>query len=104
MRVMFVAALTVITISLARAEWIDFGTGVSEAKTTILEQSSSHTTFEVKVPGLDVTPTWVSGREFVRLHIPGAGAAGLEVGKPELPVIPLLLARKSGTLYYFRLL
>jgi hypothetical protein len=32
MRGKFVTALAVITVSLASAEWIDFGNGVSEAK------------------------------------------------------------------------
>ena len=32
MRGKFVTALAVITVGLVSAEWIDFGTGVSEAK------------------------------------------------------------------------
>jgi hypothetical protein len=96
MWVKFVAALAVIRVGLAGAEWIDFGTGVSEAKVTILEQNNSHTTFEVLIPGIEIEPVEIAGRASVRFSVPGCMQGGLTVGSPEFPRLPIALAVPKG--------
>jgi len=64
---------------------------------SIVEQSSSGTTFVVDIPGVEVAPTDVDGVTYSRVSIPGAVAATLEEGKPEVPMVPVLLARPTGS-------
>jgi len=83
--------------SLVGASWLQVGTGSGEAHVSIVEQSSSGTTFAVDIPGVEVVPTDVDGVTYSRVTIPGAVAAGLEVGRPEVPIVPVLLARPTGS-------
>jgi len=83
--------------SLAVAAWMQVGTGSGEARVSIVEQSSSGTTFVVDVAGIEVTSTNVDGVGYSRITLPGAVTACLDVGKPEVPMVPVLLARPTGS-------
>jgi len=96
MRNVTVAAIAVIVISVATGEWIGFGSDVSKAKVIILEQSASGTTFEVTVPGVEVTPVELGGVSYNQLSIPGCLPAMLEPGRPEVPRMSVLLAIPNG--------
>src|SRR5512143_2002895 len=89
---------------LAGAAWVQVGSGSGEARVSIVEQSSSGTTFVVDIPGVEVVPTDIDGVTYSRVAIPGAVAAGLEVGKPEVPSVPVLLARPTGSSPTLRIL
>ena len=101
MRGKSVTALAAFIVSLAGAVWIDFGTGVSEAKVTILEQSNSHTMFEVTIPGIEVEQVEVEGRAYSRLTVPGALPSCHGVGRPEVPRVSVLLAIPNGAAVSF---
>jgi hypothetical protein len=95
-----VTALTVwllVSCNLVVAAWVQVGTGSGEARVSIVEQSSSGTTFVVDIPGVELVPTDVDGVTYSRVTIPGGVAAPLEDGKPEVPMVPVLLARPTGS-------
>ena len=62
----------------------------------VVSQGSGSTTFEVTVPGIESSHVTALGREFTRLSMAGAGIARLETGRPEVPVIPVMLAVPTG--------
>ncbi|MBM3323797.1 hypothetical protein FJY69_10025, partial [candidate division WOR-3 bacterium] len=70
------------------------------ARVSIIEQSSAGTTFEITLPGIEATPESTEAGWFQRLGIGGAVPAMLANGKPEVPVIPVLLAIPNGASVY----
>ncbi|MFO7639227.1 MAG: C25 family cysteine peptidase [bacterium] len=80
----------------ARAEWLAVGSGTGGADVRIIEQSRSRTVVEVTLPGLEMERTEVAGDEYARLSIPGDVMATIEVGKPQVPKVSLLLAVPNG--------
>ena len=90
-RTVLVVLLT-LAVTAGFAAWQSAGGPQGSAKITILEQSPSGTTFEVTVPGVEVTPTTVDGRTFSLLGLPGEVMASLEQGRPQVPKVSVLLA------------
>ena len=92
--------LTVLTVLLAVgfvfAEWHEVAGGTGDAQVRILEQSNTGTTFEVVVPGVEITAKEVDGEEFSVVTLPGGHTAYLEDGKPQVPMVPVLLAIPTG--------
>ena len=66
------------------------------AKVEILKQSAAGTTFEVVIPEILVRDIDIGGSSYVRLDLPGGQSAHLEVGKPEVPQVAVLLAVPTG--------
>ena len=92
-----VTALAVLLAAgLAVADWMSAGGAAGSADVTILEQNTTGTTFEVTVPGVEVTPTVVDGREFSVVNLPGEVMASLEQGRPQVPKVSVLLAIPNG--------
>jgi hypothetical protein len=82
---------------LLHAEWHQLGAATGRhATVTIVEQSSAGTVFEVLVPGVEVSPADAGGERFVSVAVPGAQRGGACTGRPELPVVPVMLAVPSG--------
>ncbi|MBN2537184.1 hypothetical protein JXB37_02785, partial [candidate division WOR-3 bacterium] len=63
---------------------------------TIVEQSNAGTTFEVEVPGIEVTPVLADGKEYNRVEVPGQVMAILGEGRPQVPKVAVLLAVPTG--------
>jgi hypothetical protein len=78
------------------ADWLSVGGTSGSAKVSVLEHSASGTTFEVVVPGVEVTPVTAEGSEFSMLSLPGEVMAVLDEGKPQVPKVSVLLAIPSG--------
>ncbi len=93
MRIVLAALLAVTTAS---AAWQSTGGPEGSARITILDQSTRGTTFEVVVPGVEVTPMTAEGNEFSLVTLPGEVMAVLEEGKPQVPKVSVLLAIPSG--------
>ena len=92
-----VAAMAVlVAVGLTPANWMSVGGDAGRARVTILEQNTFGTTFEVTVPGVEVTPTTADGNAFSMINLPGEVMAGLEQGKPQVPKVSVLLAIPSG--------
>jgi len=96
-----VIALTVSLLaccSLAVADWVQVGAGSGDARVSIVAQSGGGSTFVVDIPGVEVVPTDVNGVTYSTVTLPGAVTACLDVGKPEVPMVPVLLARPTGSI------
>ena len=92
-----VAVLTVLlAVGFVFAEWHEVAGGTGEVRVEILEQNASRTVFEVVVPGVEITTKEVDGEEFAVIELPGRRQATLEPGKPQVPLVPVLLARPYG--------
>ena len=78
------------------AAWYQAAGGAGQARVDILDQSAAGTTFEVTVPGVEVSVEHRDGRDFSRVTFPGGQPAPLTVGRPEVPMIPVLLAIPTG--------
>jgi hypothetical protein len=92
-----VAAIVVLLAgSFALADWMSAGGASGSAQVTILEQSASGTTFEVSVPGVEVTPTAADGQRFSTVNLPGEVMATLEQGRPQVPKVSVLLGVPTG--------
>jgi hypothetical protein len=79
-------------LSTASSEWHEIAGGTGNACVTILSQSAGSTTFEVTVPGIEITPETADAEVFDRLSIPGCYPAPLCPGRPETPRMSVLLA------------
>ncbi|MBN2537363.1 hypothetical protein JXB37_03695, partial [candidate division WOR-3 bacterium] len=91
------AALALLLIAgLATAEWQQVGRGNGSAQVSILEQTSSRTVFEVNVPGVELVPVTTDAGEYTRLELPGEVMATIEVGRPQVPKVSVLLAIPNG--------
>ena len=86
-----------LSTSIASAAWLQVGAGTGPAKVTVDAASALGATVTVEVPGIQTESAAVNGTEYLKLTIPGAVSAGLEVGKPEVPAVPVLLARPTGS-------
>ncbi|MHC4942814.1 MAG: C25 family cysteine peptidase [Planctomycetota bacterium] len=75
------------------SQWIDLDTGRmgEEPEVYVLDSNNRHTLIHVNLPGFWNTPVETSGQRFHALEIPGHNST-LEVGKPEMPVIRVLIA------------
>jgi len=80
----------------ASGAWLSAGGPQGEAAITILEQSFSGTTFEVTVPGIEVTRELADGREYNRIGIPGQVMATAGEGRPQVPKVAVLLGIPTG--------
>ncbi len=78
------------------ADWLSVGGTSGSARISVVEQSSNGTTFEVMVPGVEVTETSIEGYQFSLVTLPGEVFANLEQGKPQVPKVSVLLAIPSG--------
>jgi hypothetical protein len=74
------------------AVWYEVGGDTGDVQVSILYGNWMSTTFEVFVPGMEVTPESVEGEVFNHVVIPGARSAGLADGRPELPRVNITLA------------
>ncbi|MCX6843897.1 MAG: C25 family cysteine peptidase, partial [candidate division WOR-3 bacterium] len=90
------AMAVLLAVGLTFANWLSVGGSAGSAKVTILDQTTRGTTFEVTVPGVEVTPTVADGREFSMVNLPGEVMATLEQGKPQVPKVSVLLAIPNG--------
>ena len=90
------AVAVLLAVGLTLADWMSVGGSAGGAKVTILDQNTTGTTFEVTVPGVEVTPTLADGREFSTVNLPGEVMATLEQGKPQVPKVSVLLAIPNG--------
>ncbi|MEO0079278.1 MAG: C25 family cysteine peptidase [candidate division WOR-3 bacterium] len=91
-----VALILVLGAGLAVGAWQSAGGPSDGAQVKIIEQSSKGTTFEVVVPGVEVTPVTAEGRVYSQLSLPGEVMAVLEEGKPQVPKVSVLLGIPSG--------
>jgi len=94
--VVIVLAFALILVSAGSAAWYQAAGGAGQARVDILDQSAGGTTFEVTVPGIEVSAERRDGRDFSRVTFPGGQPAPLTVGRPEVPMIPVLLAIPTG--------
>ncbi|MBN1174436.1 MAG: hypothetical protein JXA67_19875, partial [Micromonosporaceae bacterium] len=71
---------------------------VDAAKVTvkIAEQSASHTVFEVCVPGVDIEEVVVEDMTFDLVKLAGGVTAWLDIGRPQVPRVPVLLGIPAG--------
>jgi len=92
-----IAVVMVISTSIASAAWMQVGKGTGPAKVSIGAASASGATVTVEIPGVQTESVAIDGVEYVKLAIPGAVSAVLDVGKPEVPAVPVLLARPTGS-------
>lgn len=92
----FTAMAVLMAVGLSLANWMSVGGSTGSAKVTILDQTTGGTTFEVTVPGVEVTPTVADGKEFSMVNLPGEVMATLEQGKPQVPKVSVLLAIPNG--------
>ncbi len=93
-------ALTValcLSVGVVSAEWVAAAGGRGGARVEILDQSASGTTFEIVVPGVETSTRHVNGQEFTVLDLPSSGPAPLEEGRPQVPLVTVLLARPGGS-------
>lgn len=97
-RILLAAFAMVMAASPLYADWYEVGGGTGDVQVSILQGSWASTTFEVLVPGMEVTPETVDTEVFNHVSIPGARAAGLIEGRPELPRVNVTLAipRNAG--------
>ncbi|MBM3315525.1 hypothetical protein FJY71_06775, partial [candidate division WOR-3 bacterium] len=90
------ALLVVFVITFAAmpafAGWLEVAGGQGPAQVEITQQTSSSTTIEVTIPGIETTHVVVDSLEFVRLAIEGACPATLCTGRPEVLGIPVTIA------------
>ncbi len=97
-----VAVLTVLlAVGFVFAEWHEVAGGSGKARVRILEQNNTGTTFEVTVPGVEITTKEVDGEEFAVVTLPGGHTAHLVNGRPQVPVVPVLLAIPNGATVSF---
>ncbi len=94
----------VLAFALSSGEWLTLSGTTGAVQVKILEQSASGTTFEVTVPGIEVTRTVVDGEEYAILNLPGDVMAVLEEGKPQVPKASVLLAIPGGARLSFEVL
>ncbi|MBN2564856.1 MAG: hypothetical protein JXB46_04015, partial [Candidatus Eisenbacteria bacterium] len=92
-----IAAIVALSMNVASAAWIQVGKGTGPAKVSIGAASASGATVTVEVPGVQTESVAINGVQYVKLAIPGAVSAVLDVGKPEVPAVPVLLARPTGS-------
>jgi hypothetical protein len=90
--------------SIASAAWLQVGSGTGPAKVTVDAASALGATVTVEVPGIQADSVAIDGAQYLKLSIPGAVSAGLDVGKPEVPSVPVLLARPTGSTVTLRIL
>ena len=90
------AMAVLLAVGLTFANWMSVGGSAGSAQVTILDQNTSGTTFEVTVPGVEVTPTVAEGKEFSTVNLPGEVMASLEHGRPQVPKVSVLLAIPNG--------
>ena len=79
-----------------QAAWLSAGGQQGAARVTIIEQGITGTTFEVEVPGIEVTPVLEDGRQYNRVEVPGQVMAILEEGRPQVPKVAVLLGIPTG--------
>jgi hypothetical protein len=99
-----IAVVIVLVAGIASAAWLQVGTGAGPAKVTVDAASASGATVTVEVPGIEAESVAINGVQYVKLAIPGAVSAVLDVGKPEVPAVPVLLARPTGSTVSLRIL
>ncbi len=92
-----IAVVMVLSTSIASAEWIQVGKGTGPAKVSVGAASASGATVTVEIPGVQTESVAIDGVQYLKLTIPGAVSAVLDVGKPEVPAVPVLLARPTGS-------
>jgi gingipain R len=75
------------------SEWVDLNTGLASAEPDVyvLDSSNTRTLINVDLPGFWKMPAEASGQSFHALEIPGHNST-LDIGKPEMPVIRVLIA------------
>ena len=88
--------IALVTTGVAAAKWLLVGAPAPTVQVRVTEQSNQGVTFEVTVPGIEVSAERRDGRDFSRVTFPGGHAAPLTVGRPEVPMIPVLLAVPTG--------
>ena len=99
-----IAVAMVLSTSIASAAWIQVGKGTGPAKVSIGAASASGATVTVEIPGVQTESVAIDGVQYLKLTIPGAVSAVLDVGKPEVPAVPVLLARPTGSTVMLRIL
>jgi len=90
------ALMVLIGVGLAGAEWLPVAGGTGGVSISVIEQSPSRTVVEVVLPGLAVERVTEGGVEYARLAIPDEVMAVLEVGRPQVPKVSLLLGVPDG--------
>lgn len=80
----------------ASARWQPVAGDAGGANIEVVEQSRTRTIVNVTLPGIEITPVVVAGRVFEQLSIPGDVMATIEVGRPQVPKLALLLATPGG--------
>jgi len=90
------AAVAFVTTGVAVARWLQVGVSAPTAQVRVAEQSNQGVTFEVTVPGIEVSAEHRDGRDFSRVAFPGGHPAPLAAGQPEVPMLPVLLAVPTG--------
>lgn len=80
-------------ISIAGAQWIDFGVdGLPSMEITVIETSSTGMLVELSVPGININQITREGKIYHELSIPGAIPNTAGEGHPSIPSISFLAA------------
>jgi|GEM_PF-607407 len=88
----------------ATAAWIQVGKGAGPARASVRAASASGATVTIEIPGIQTELVDINGVQYTKLTIPGAVSTGFGVGKAEVPAVPVLLARPTGSAVTFRVL
>jgi len=86
------------------AAWIQVGHGTGPARVSVRAASASGATVTIEIPGIQTELVDINGAQYTKLTIPGAVSTGFGVGKAEVPAVPVLLARPTGSAVTFRIL
>jgi hypothetical protein len=68
----------------------------SMATVEVKQSSLDSTVFEVTVPDVQMSQVVVGEDTFTRFLVPGANTAQLDTGRPEVPMVPVMLAVPDG--------
>ena len=99
-----IAVVVALSASIVSAAWLQVGNGTGPAKVSVTAASALGATVTVEVPGIQTESVAINGAQYLKLVMPGTVSAGLVVGKPEVPAVPVLLARPTGSSVTFRVL
>ncbi len=81
-----VAMLASVWVGAAEPQWVEFTSGIDEARVVVAESSATVLEFEIELPGISLESVATEAGDFVRLSVPGLGRVG-NTGEPQLPAL-----------------
>jgi hypothetical protein len=84
--VVVMAVLASVWVGAAEPQWVEFASGVDEARVTVAESNATGLEFEVELPGISLESAATEAGDFVRISVPGLGRVG-NTGEPQLPAL-----------------